>query len=258
MGVSSVFGLNSRPDSASDFYDSDTGVYSQASRVRFQIERNFALKHSISSIQIERVVNRAIHEANPKEVGLNHYRSNSLSHDLVSVSQCYGIDPVVYAALIWRESNFKPKAESERGALGLAQLTHIGVREVLERLSPTSPRRLGHLRAVMKHCSPQLFEKIPYRANFESIATWRDASYQHPMMSLVTGALLLKLKLASHAFPAQQAKSYQVALERYNGDPKMKVQFARDVLLLSKRMTALPDSSFALNDSRFLSLIKNP
>jgi soluble lytic murein transglycosylase-like protein len=231
---------------------------SKYSMIRFQIERNFKLKSRISKHELYSVIDRSINEANPKHLDLPKKEAANLSHEVVRVSECYGIDPVIYTGLVWRESNFKPLSTSETGAVGLTQMTKAGIKEVLDRLSPTSHRRLGYLRSLVKKCSPSFMSRVPPELSADTLAAWKNSMRFSNRDSLVMGALLLKINLASSHANAHASSNtvatYQQALARYNGDPKIKEQFAKDVLLLAKRMIALPE--VALNDSKFLSQIR--
>lgn len=224
---------------------------------RFQIERDFSLKTKLSRLEVVDQVSKAIDQANPRHDGLSVAQAHSLSHELVKVAGCYGVDPAVFTSLIWRESNFRPRAVSETGASGLTQMTRQGIQEVLERLNPISNRRLGYLRTLAKKCNPEFFERVPVVISADTLAAWKNSVSHSNTDALVMGALLLKINLASvgpRTEKLNRVTIYQAALEKYNGDPKIKVQFAQDVLMLSKRMIALPE--VALNDSKFLSQIQ--
>lgn len=241
-----------------DVSSTSEGLFvSKYSVFRMRIERNFQLKTEPNRKRIASVIQRAINEANPKHEGLSVYDINQLTREVVTTSQCYGIDPVVYTGLIWRESNFKQKAVSERNARGLTQMTSRGIEEVLDRLSPVSRRRLGHLRSLVKKCSPNFLARVPRKLSADTLAAWRNSMTFSRKDSLVMGALLLKLNLAQahvQRLKPNDLETYRTALENYNGDPLMKVQFATDVLQLAKRMIALPE--VAINDSKFLSQIR--
>ena len=225
-----------------------------ADLIRFQIEQEYPLKPVYPKRELYTLVQKAIAEANPKHIGLSLEESTHLVRQVVHSAQCYGVDPVVFTALIWRESNFKPEATSETGAVGLTQMTVTGIHEVLDRLDPHSFRRLSHLRALVKRCDPQLFHRLPAEISADTLAVWKNNVALSNSDALIMGSLLLKINLASRAHSRHQLQVYQAALERYNGEPKIKVQFARDVLMLAKRMTSFPE--IALNESKFLSLIR--
>lgn len=250
------------PTYSSSFLSDDVfsnGVFPSGENalIRFQIERNFNLKLNSDRKAVQKVISQAIEKANPRSEGLDLKTSENLPQEITRISSCYGIDPVIFTALIWRESNFKPSAISETGAAGYTQMTNRGIREVLDRLSPTSHRRLGYLRSLVKRCDAKFLVRVPPIASADTVAAWKNSVSVSTVDSLVMGALLFKINLASvHPNPQRitNISYYRNALERYNGDPNIKTQFATDVLLLSKRMMELPE--VALNDSKFLSQIQ--
>lgn len=244
--------------STDDVFSKGLFPTTQGALIRFQIEKNFNLKTKLDRQEIRNSIAKAIEEANPKHEGLTPGAIQTLPKEITRVSECYGVDPVVFTALVWRESNFKPSSLSERGASGFTQMTNRGIREVLDRLSPISHRRLGHLRSLVKKCDPNFMKRVPSLASADTVAAWKNAVTTSHSDSLVMGALLFKINLASvkpnKRWSASRLFYYRDALEKYNGDPKIKSQFATDVLLLSKRMMELPE--VALNDSKFLSQIR--
>jgi len=236
---------------------SDSLLLSKKSLLRLQIEHDFQLKsHPSSKAELYAVIQKAIVDANPRREGTVDSEVVHLSHELVRVSSCYGVDPVVYTGLIWRESNFKQAAVSGRKAVGITQMTSAGIQEVLERLSPISHKRLGYLRSLVKKCNPNFMDRVPYEVSADTIGAWRNTVVFSRTDALVMGALLLKINLARAPAHLQsnQIETYRVALEHYNGDRSIKIQFAQDVLMLAKRMIALPEVAF--NDSKFLSQIR--
>ena len=214
------------------------GDHFEMGGMKFQIERNYTLDPTLSQRYLHRIVQSVVNESNPDHVGLSAEEATQLSRHVVQTAQCYGIDPLVFANLISRESNFKPNAISDRGAVGLTQMTQAGIAEVLDRLDPHSKRRLNHLRALIKKCDPQIYDELPTVIAGDTIAEWKSAALTSPSYSLVLGALLLKLNLANHRLETKKLEIYRMALERYNGDPRVKIQFARDVLRGVKRMRA--------------------
>ena len=238
---------------AKDSVGPSLGWTSQSQMIRFQIEKNFALKGSIQKRELHRMIQHAMNEANPKHEGVSIAEMNRLAREIVSSAQCLGIDPIILTALIWRESNFKPTAQSETGAVGLTQMTNPGIKEVLDRLSPTSHRRLGYLRSLVGRCNSGFLARVPGEVSADTLAAWKNSVAYSNTDAVMMGALLLKLNLAStkpHSSISNGIEVYMSALEHYNGDPVIKERFAKDVLLLSRRMMEPP--TVALNNSKFL------
>ena len=65
-----------------------------------------------------------------------------------SMSEAHGVNPMLVRALIQVESNYKPKAKSPRGAMGLMQLMPSTAREYKVR-NPFDPR--ANIEAGIKH-----------------------------------------------------------------------------------------------------------
>ena len=235
------------------------GWSSQARMIQSQIESSFHIRGGISNRELRKMILRAIEEGNPRQVGLPADSPSVLAKEIVRSSRCYGVDPIVVSALIWRESNFKPLARSDRGAAGLTQMTAPGIREVLDRLSPDSTRRLGYLRGLVSRCHPTIMFRVGSGApDAEQVSNWKSALEQNHAEAVAFGVLLLKINLAATrprvSFGEGAFDHYREALERYNGDPVIKERFAKDVLLLARRMWEPP--SVALNESKFLRLIR--
>lgn len=67
---------------------------------------------------------------------------------IAAVSQAHGVDPMLVKALIQVESNYKPRARSPRGAMGLMQLMPSTAREYSVR-NPFDPK--ANIEAGIKH-----------------------------------------------------------------------------------------------------------
>ena len=195
------------------------------------------------------MVKSAILEANANRGLVSQLEAKVLSRQIVRVSQCFDLDPMVFTALIWRESNFRHQSQSETGAVGLTQLTKTGIHEVLDRLAAESPRKRNSLRVMMGACYPRLLHSIPATTDVVDFYEWKNKMANSPETALVFGAVLLKINLAN---------DYRAALEKYNGDPRVKLQFANDVLILANWIS----SSFMVfpeprsNSSKFLASIQ--
>lgn len=159
-------------------------------------------------------------------------------------ASCYRVDPFVFTALIWRESRFNERAVSPTGAIGFAQLTLPGVREVLDRVRPRGHRRMWHARKLLEKCNPELFHRLPSDSGRAS-GWWTKAIIaQNPEWNLAMGALLFKIQLSAipklSQHPERLFDHYRKALERYNGDQRVKVRFAKEVLQKSQRLHHQP------------------
>lgn len=193
-------------------------------------------------------VQKMVEQANP-----DFYQNDSdavarLSHEIVRVADCYQINPLIFSALIWRESNFNSAAKSHRGAVGLTQMTKIGVREVLEKISNQSPRLSRSLQQQVQRCHPEVLHRLSQIVTHEIITDevvveWKNASLNSSHDSLMLGAVLLKIKMKRALAKYLRERSsngmlthedewmiYQKAIEHYNGDAKVKARFAQDVM----------------------------
>jgi hypothetical protein len=195
------------------------------------------------------LVKSAILQASENKGLVSQLEAKLISRHIVRTSQCFDLDPMVFTALIWRESHFKHRSRSETGAVGLTQLTKTGIHEVLDRLAPQSPRKRESLRRQMASCYPNMLKMIPAHTDVLDLQSWKKRVARSPEMAIVFGAVLLKIKFKG---------DYRVALEKYNGDPKVKVRFAKDVLALatwiSTSFTVIPPT--ASNNSKFLASIQ--
>jgi Transglycosylase SLT domain len=83
----------------------------------------------------------------PEEAG-DVLRSTPYGEIIASLSEAHGVDPMLVRALIQVESNYKPRARSPRGAMGLMQLMPSTAREYKVR-NPFDPR--SNIEAGIKH-----------------------------------------------------------------------------------------------------------
>ncbi len=67
---------------------------------------------------------------------------------IAAVSEAHGVDPMLVRALIQVESNYRPRARSPKGAMGLMQLMPSTAREYKVR-NPFEPR--ANIEAGIKH-----------------------------------------------------------------------------------------------------------
>ena len=101
----------------------------------------------------------------------------------------------------------------------------------------------------MASCYPTLLQSIPANTDVIDFSEWKRKVAHSPELALIFGAALLKINLTT---------DYRSALEKYNGDPRVKIRFAREVLVLatwiSSSFMIIPQSS--LESSKFLASIQ--
>ena len=57
-----------------------------------------------------------------------------VAQEILSVSSCFQLDPLIFTSLIGHESNFYHDSVSHTGAIGLGQLTSVSLREIAQQL----------------------------------------------------------------------------------------------------------------------------
>ena len=203
--------------------------------LKSQITRRFILSPIQSDREVTTAVIHAISRATGK-TGVNLNEVRSLAKKIIHVSKCFGIDPIHFASLVWRESRFDQTAQSPTGAIGITQMTYAGIEEVLDRLALGSHRRFGALRAQVASCQPGFLNHVPTEVTPEALSMWHDRVETQLDDALMMGAILFKLDLASaESIPARPMREiYRTAFENYNGEAGFKAQFAEEVLALSQ------------------------
>jgi hypothetical protein len=176
-----------------------------------------------SQVNQPRLIKEAILTASNDRQLVSQLQAKALSRKITRISKCFELDPLLYTSLIWRESHFKQGSKSRTGAVGLTQLTTPGIHEVLDRLGGQSIRKKDQLRQQLAACYPLLLKQIPSQVVTEQLPMWKKRISGSPELALIFGAVLFK---------SYHSGDDRLALEKYNGDPKVKVGFAQDVLAL--------------------------
>jgi hypothetical protein len=230
--MASFVGHSTLPEPGSQAELSDKQKYRL---LKSQITRRFLLSPIQNDREVMTAVVHAISRATGR-TGVDLIEVRALAKKIIHVSKCFGIDPIHFAALIWRESRFDQTAQSPTGAIGITQMTYAGIEEVLDRLALGSHRRFGALRAQVASCQPGFLEHVPTEVTAEALAHWHDRVETQLDDALVMGAILFKLDLASaESIPARPMRElYRTAFENYNGEAGFKSQFAEEVLALSQ------------------------
>jgi len=68
-------------------------------------------------------------EAAPAAERRSRLKETTYAHLITAAAEAHGVDPILVQALIQVESNYKPRARSHRGAMGLMQLMPATARE---------------------------------------------------------------------------------------------------------------------------------
>jgi soluble lytic murein transglycosylase-like protein len=114
---------------------------------------------------------------------------------IAAMSEAHGVDPLLVRALIQVESNYKPKARSPRGAMGLMQLMPSTAREYKVR-NPFDPRTnieagIKHLKALIDRLGTTEMALAAYNAGegavtrFNGIPPYRETrNYVRKILAL--------------------------------------------------------------------------
>ena len=114
---------------------------------------------------------------------------------IAAMSEAHGVDPLLVQALIQVESNYKPKAKSPRGAMGLMQLMPSTAREYKVR-NPFDPRTnieagIKHLKALIDRLGTTEMALAAYNAGegavtrFNGIPPYRETrNYVRKILAL--------------------------------------------------------------------------
>ncbi|MEZ4743755.1 MAG: peptidoglycan-binding protein [Bdellovibrionota bacterium] len=181
--------------------------------------------------------------------------SKTLAQKIISVSDCFGIDPFIYAGLIDTESNFKISAVSPTGAVGLTQFTSSGIREVNDQLGARGTRHArkevtNYFDKIIASCVPTTLKSNSamhlwkyYRSINEIKSVLRNDSNR----ALVYGAVMLKTLLAyTYSSNRQMNSIYIHALRLYNGEPGVRSsRYADKVMNTAKKLGLNNSKSYA-------------
>lgn len=194
---------------------------------------------------------------------INGVSEEKMAEEIVNSSYCFGTDPFVVASKIRQESKFDLRAISRTGAVGLTQMTEIGLKEILDQLGHRGEKYAEEdiyifiakaIDCYAKDSVQELLQGFPQINTFfkskvktEYVASSIDAfkkwfSYNSKYSprqkkilikrQLILGQLLLKIYL-TYSYEALKNKSmhsvYDNALRMFNGD-KIKIRYAKEVL----------------------------
>ncbi|MFG1503363.1 transglycosylase SLT domain-containing protein [Halobacteriovorax sp. ZH5_bin.2] len=155
-----------------------------------------------------------------------------ITERVIEVADQFGVDAKLFLALIRMESNFMREAVSPTGAVGLTQFTSIGAQEVSDQLGQRGPSYASLQNTL--YLNNILLDGMPEWSHLwlreRSWAQQKLLFLDDLDLSLVYGAILLKVYLAKNYQDDLMANYYE-ALVDYNGEPgERKYWYARTIL----------------------------
>ena len=114
---------------------------------------------------------------------------------IAAMSEAHGVDPLLVRALIQVESNYRPKAKSPRGAMGLMQLMPSTAREYKVR-NPFDPRAnieagIKHLKSLIDRLGSTEMALAAYNAGEGAVAKFNGIPPYQETRNYVTRILAL-------------------------------------------------------------------
>lgn len=206
---------------------------------------------------------------------INGISERDLAFEITKASYCFGTDPFVVTSKIRQESRFDMTSVSSTGAIGLTQLTSIGLEEILDQLGHRGPKYAFEdnqeflLNAIECYTQDKATEalknfpevktvpikdgkKVYTNQTIKSLKAWvLPKKSSGPIMpkdrklliqrQLFMGQILLKIYLAySKKVLKNQpmARQYEAALRMFNGD-NIRVKYAKEVMRYSQHAQTL-------------------
>lgn len=89
-----------------------------------------------SSVNLYNIIIRELSDVKKYSIAIrtNPRYVETIADQIVKVSKCFDLDPLVFSSLIGHESFFYNRSVSGTGAIGLGQLTSIGRKEIAQQL----------------------------------------------------------------------------------------------------------------------------
>lgn len=205
----------------------------------------------------------------------NGISEGELAEEITKASYCFGTDPFVVTSKIRQESRFDMSSVSNTGAIGLTQLTAVGLKEVLDQMGHRGAKyafmdNKEFLEAAVKcyiHTTEvETFNGFPeikttpvkkggIEYTGETIKNLKDWVLPRKNLSqasakerktiiqrqLFLGQILLKIYLAYSKKILKNetiARQYEVGLRMFNGDD-IRVKYAKDVIKFSRQAQSL-------------------
>jgi hypothetical protein len=194
---------------------------------------------------------------------INGVSERELAQEIVAASYCFGTDPLIVASKVRQESKFDTRAISHTGAIGLTQLTTIGLEEILDQLGHRGAKYasleskdfihdaiscyVGDRKDQVLYNFPQVEIITKSKGNLaysprtiDSFKRWFSYSNSYSKSQkeilvkrqIILGQILLKIYLG-FAYGTSKNKNvsyiYEKALRMFNGD-RQKIRYAKEVM----------------------------
>lgn len=194
---------------------------------------------------------------------INGVSERELAQEIVASSYCFGTDPLIVASKIRQESKFDTRAISHTGAIGLTQLTKIGLEEILDQLGHRGAKYAtlevndfihsaiacytGNKKEEVLYNFPQVETITKAKGNLsytpktiDSFKKWFSYSNSYSKSQkqilvkrqIILGQTLLKIYLG-FSYGVSKNKNtafvYEKALRMFNGD-RQKIRYAKEVI----------------------------
>lgn len=175
--------------------------------------------------------------------------ATKLAKDIKSVATCFAIDERILASQMRQESNFNPGAESPTHAVGLMQLTGLGIQEIEDQLGArgtlyASSTAITYFNKVRTTCLKKslgwdsaddmlLWKRVPTGNRQSILATKKSLIKSEPRIGLAYGAIMIKTLLSkakSEDASRDIENTFRRSLWLYNGDPAEQEHYQNVIL----------------------------
>ena len=166
----------------------------------------------------------------------NQDYSRRTAQEILAVSHCFQLDPLVFTSLVGHESHFYHNSVSHTGAIGLGQLTGIGLREISQQLHanfvPTYERGSQSALEYFEEgiscveASINAGQEFKHWWMFPDKASWMKELKSNTLLNLTYAAIIYKISFSkmisyfnstSKTVDKNTSLSLKMILNYYNG-----------------------------------------
>lgn len=174
------------------------------------IEKDANLCHvkNMTSEIISSVIENHLNEINKldevQKMDTNY--NHRIAQEILAVSRCFQLDPLVFTSLIGHESHFYNLSVSNTGAQGLGQLTGIGLQEIAQQLQadyvPLKERGTDSSRKYFEEAITCVEISINGRVplnhwwNYSNKSDWRSELKENTILNLTYSAIIYKISFS--------------------------------------------------------------